>query len=164
MRGLTYIVCFISIFVMLSACAVVIEQSARTNTHTVGNTEVTQARMDSFDYIVAGWSSDLKTTPYPSNSSGNCLPVVVELQKRIVRTGRMAIIVVTNPNPENRILHAMLMYGHEKGGRFSRIIDNGYLTDNYPKPAKDLYTGEFGEYIGVCKTPHGGRCAVSEPF
>lgn len=92
------------------------------------------------------------------------MPFVVEMQKRIVGTGRMAIIVVVDPVPSGKAKHAMLMYGNEKGGKFNKLIDNGQLTKFHPKNSQGLYERKYGEYIGICKEPFGGMCYVDEPF
>ncbi len=119
--------------------------------------------LEPFDYRVYKWSFDLRNTPPPWEGAGNCVPVVVELQKRITSTGRMAVIVAVDP-PGKGPDHAMLMYAHKKGGKFSRLIDNGLLTQNHPKHNKGLYSGEYGKYLGVCKKPEGNRCVLDEPF
>ncbi len=119
-------------------------------------------QLSPFDQQVMDWSYELRDMP--SKYEGNCMPVAQELQKRIVATGRMAVIIVTDPEPGDDIYHAMVMYDSEPDGRFDRVIDNGYSTGNAPWPRDALYAGDFGKYMGVCKKPEGNKCAVTTPI
>ncbi len=120
---------------------------------------------DPFQREVAKWSHSLKDWPPPAPDKGNCLPVAKQLQKRIVATGRMAIIIGTNPTPEDNIGHAMVMYDSDKDGRFDSVIDNGYSTKHIPQTRDDLYAGEFGAYLGQCKEEVSlTSCVMGEKF
>lgn len=105
---------------------------------------------DPFQRQVAEWSHSLKDWPPPAPGRGNCYPVAKQLQKRIVETGRMAIIIVTDPTPDDDIKHAMVMYDSDSNGGFDSVIDNGYSTKHIPLPSSGLREGKFGEYLGQC--------------
>lgn len=107
--------------------------------------------VDPFQSQVSEWSHSLKDWPAPESSTGNCYPVSKQLQKRIVATGRMAIIIVTDPTPEDDINHAMVMYDSDKDGSFDSVIDNGYSTKHIPQPRSGLLEGKFGKYLGRCE-------------
>ena len=121
-----------------------------------------RSELSPFNQQVMDWSYELKDMESPYE--GNCVPVAQELQKRIVATGRMAVIIVTDPEPGDDIYHAMVMYDSDKSGTFDRVIDNGYSTGNAPWPRDSLYDGAFGKYLGICKEPEGNKCLVSTPI
>lgn len=114
-----------------------------------------------FHNTVAAWSHQLKDTPKPKGASGNCLPVAVELQKRIVRTGRMAIIVSVDPTPADNISHAVVVFDSDMNGSFDSFADNGFLTRWTVKPYGPLLRGEYGKYEGRCVEPEGFRCRLT---
>lgn len=106
-----------------------------------------------FEQTVQEWSAELEESiPMPKEIDGNCLPVAMELQKRIVDTGRIAFIAVVDPK-EMEGRHAVVVYSSEVNGRLDSVIDNGYSTYNKVLPKDFLDTGVFGEYIGTCKDP-----------
>ncbi len=120
---------------------------------------------DPFQREVAKWSHSLKDWPPPAPGRGNCYPVAKQLQKRIVATGRMAIIIVTDPTPEDDIKHAMVMYDGDEDGRFDSVIDNGYSTKHIPQTKDDLHAGKFGAYLGQCKEDASRTaCIMGEKF
>lgn len=155
MRRLIHLIGILSIAYSVVACTHLAAQKNKT-----GFTHVPV--MHWFDYKVSQWSVDLQSTPPPDGHGGNCVPVAQELQKRIVKSGRMAIVVAVDPPTGPK--HAMVMYSHEKGGNFSRLIDNGALTAHYPKRKEGLYEGKFGKYLGVCNRWRGSICLLDEPF
>ena len=111
---------------------------------------------DPFLNEVSDWSVDITSvTPGPAPDKGNCLPVALKLQKLIVDTGRMAILVVTDPTPDDEILHVVVIFDADKDGRFDHIIDNGYSTSHFPRHSSGLYDGNFGKYIGVLRKVAG---------
>jgi hypothetical protein len=112
---------------------------------------VTEAML--FEQTVQEWSVELSNNiPKPKDVDGNCLPVAMELQKRIVETGRIAFVAVVDPEElEGR--HAVVVYSSEVNGRLDSVIDNGYSTYNKVVPKDFLDTGVFGEYVGTCKDP-----------
>lgn len=106
-----------------------------------------------FEQTVQEWSAELEVSvPKPEDIDGNCLPVAMELQKRIVETGRIAFIAIVDPTElEGR--HAVVVYSSKVAGRLDSVIDNGYSTFNKVVPKDFLDTGVFGEYIGTCNDP-----------
>lgn len=101
------------------------------------------------------WAEELsESIPSPDVVDGNCLPVALELQRRIVDTGRSALIVVIEL-PENVNNHALVMYTSEPGGRFDYVIDNGFSTGLVSQPRALLNKGHLGgEYYGTCLEPN----------
>ena len=112
---------------------------------------------------VARWSWELRDTPapMPGPDAGNCLPVAIELQKRIVATGRMAILLVTDPDPTDEIKHALVLFDHDKDGSFDHVIDNGFSTGHFPRESAGLYTGEFGVYLGRLQKNRNGTYRIA---
>lgn len=106
-----------------------------------------------FDDMVERWSMELDAiAPVVDlgEASGNCLEVAVELQKRIVATGRMAVIPLVKY--EGKIVgHVLVMYDSDKDGRFDSVIDNGYETNHRVMPREALYNNELGNYVGLCE-------------
>jgi hypothetical protein len=112
---------------------------------------VTEATL--FEQTVQEWSKEVAAnTPNPEGLNGNCLPVAIELQKRIVDTGRIAFVAIVDP-PEMDGLHALVVYSSEVAGRLDSVIDNGFSTYHIVQPKDFLDTHVFGEYIGTCKDP-----------
>ena len=114
-----------------------------------------------FEQTVQEWSVELsKSIPTPAEVEGNCLPVAMELQKRIVNTGRIAFIAVVDKDvlPTR---HAMVVYSSEVGGRLDSVIDNGAATFNKVVPKDFLDEDVFGTYLGTCEDPDPtqGLCA-----
>ena len=107
-----------------------------------------------FEQTVQEWSVELnKNISAPEGVDGNCLPVAMELQKRIVETGRIAFIAIVDPE-EMVGRHAVVAYSSKIGsGKLDSVIDNGYSTYNKVLPKDFLDTGVFGEYVGTCKDP-----------
>ncbi len=101
-----------------------------------------------FNKRVSGWSWELRDMPNPYPTGGNCLAVAQELQSRLVDAGRMAIIIVTDPIPNDGESHALVLYNSKKTGLLDSVIDNGFVTGNFPRKREGLYTGDFGRYIG----------------
>lgn len=121
------------------------------------NFETTSAapvsKVATFEQTVEEWSKELgNSIVAPKDVDGNCLPVAIELQKRIVNTGRIAFVAVVDPE-EMEGRHAVVVYSGEVGGRLDSVIDNGYSTYNKVLPKDFLDTGVFGEYVGTCKDP-----------
>ena len=114
-----------------------------------------------FNVTVGRWSHDLKDTPKPVGSKGNCLPVAVELQRRIVATGRMAWIVSIDPTPNDGISHAVVVYDSDKNGRVDSFADNGYITRWNPMPVGPLLAGKHGKFEGRCVNPEGSYCTLT---
>ena len=109
-----------------------------------------------FEQTVEQWSKELSESIAPvkitDDIEGNCLPVAMELQRRIVDTGRIAFIAVTHPeNLETG--HALVVYSSEIKGRLDSVIDNGFSTYNKVVPKDFLDTGVFGKYTGTCEDP-----------
>lgn len=114
-----------------------------------------------FNDQVGEWAEELaEVTPNPEDTDGNCLPVAVELQRRIVDTGRSALIVaIDTEDPDND--HALVLYTSEPGGRFDFVIDNGYSTAWVAQPRVLLDKGHLGgKYYGTCMEPNAenGTC------
>jgi hypothetical protein len=106
-----------------------------------------------FEMQVGKWSEEINAgTPTPPKAGGNCLPVAMELQKRIVDTGRIAFVAVVDKDvlPTR---HAMVVYSSKVAGRLDSVIDNGSATFNKVVPKDFLDTGVFGTYLGTCKDP-----------
>lgn len=121
--------------------------------------------MTAFQRQVSEWSYSLRNFPPPAPGRGNCYPVAKQLQKLIVATGRMAIIVVTDPTPHDVIKHAMVMYDSDANGGFDSVIDNGYSTNHIPQPKSALHEGKFGVYIGHCKKDSSATtCIIGAAF
>lgn len=106
-----------------------------------------------FTEVVEGWSQNLgDNTPLittPEGVEGNCLPVAIELQKRIAAAGRMALIALVR-NKGADVGHALILFNSEINGRLDSIIDNGYATQHKVKPREFLDIGLYGEYVGTC--------------
>ena len=115
-----------------------------------------------FNERVGVWARDLHSTPNPAGSNGNCLPVAVKLQSRIVDTGRMAVILAVDPTPDDDILHAIVFYDSDKDGSFDSLIDNGYTTNFVVQPESKLRDGSLGKYVGKCEDvdPRKGQCRI----
>ena len=114
-----------------------------------------------FEQTVQKWSAELsESIPQPEEVDGNCLPVAMELQKRIVETGRIAFIAIVDPE-EMIGRNAVVVYSSKVSGRLDSVIDNGYSTYNKVLTKDFLDTGVFGEYIGTCENPDPtqGYCA-----
>jgi hypothetical protein len=114
-----------------------------------------------FNEQVGVWAEELtEVTDNPIDTDGNCLPVAVELQRRIVETGRSALIVAINTDdPLND--HALVLYTSKLGGRFDYVIDNGYSTAWVAQPRVLLDEGLLGgEYYATCMEPkaENGTC------
>ena len=114
-----------------------------------------------FNTTVGHWSHELKDIPKPAGSNGNCLPVAVELQRRIVRTGRMAWIVSIDPTPNDNISHAVVVYDSDLDGRIDSFADNGFVTKWTPGRVGPLLRGDYGKFEGRCVEPEGGRCRLT---
>jgi len=109
-----------------------------------------------FDEQVEQWAEDLDIAmpivQVTETVSGNCLAVAVELQSRIVATGRMAVI----PYVEYEDLdagHVLVMYDSDLDGRFDSVIDNGYVTNYKVLPRETLDNNLLGKYTGTCLEP-----------
>lgn len=118
-----------------------------------------------FNRQVHEWAYSLRKTPAPEGNPGNCLPVAVALQSRIVKSGRMAFIILTDPTPDDPINHALVEYDSDLDGRVDSVIDNGHVTNFYPGPVSGIREGMYGTFLGYCNDPlPGGRCrAVPYP-
>ena len=123
-----------------------------------------------FNDTVGEWAEEISdSTPsvqVTEDTSGNCLPVAVELQKRIVATGRSALIVAVDV-PDLDTGHALVLYTSEPGGRFDYVIDNGFSTAWVAQPRTLLDRGVFGTYYATCKdpVPSKGYCGhLGAPF
>ncbi len=106
---------------------------------------------NTFNHTVARWSNELRGITPPGYNGGNCLAVARELQKRIVDSGRMAFIVITDPPGNGDIKHASVLYDSDGDDSLDSVIDNGFLTSNYPVIRAVLYRGPnsvFGRYLG----------------
>lgn len=114
-----------------------------------------------FNATVGHWSHQLKDIPKPKGATGNCLPVAVELQRRIVATGRMAWIVSIDPTPEDNISHAVVVYDSDANGRIDSFADNGYVTKWKPMPVGPLMRGQHGKFQGRCVEPKGHQCILT---
>jgi hypothetical protein len=114
-------------------------------------------KVATFEQTVEEWSVELNgSIPTPKDAGGNCLPVAMELQKRIVNTGRIAFVSVVDPE-EMEGAHAVVVYSSKVNGRLDSVIDNGYSTYNKVLPKDFLDTGVFGKYIGTCEDPDPSR-------
>lgn len=119
--------------------------------------------VQTFEQTVEEWSTELSESiaaiQVLPDVEGNCLPVALELQKRIVDTGRIAFIAVVHPE-ELETGHALVVYSSEVAGRLDSVIDNGYSTYNKVQPKDFLDTGVFGTYTGTCQDPDvtNGTC------
>ena len=120
-----------------------------------GTTIVAANYVPTFNDQVGEWAEEITEATPPvqvsDTEAGNCLPVALELQKRIVATGRSAIIVaVAPPTGAN---HALVLYASKPGGRFDYVIDNGFSTAWVAQPRELLNNGTFGKYYATCKDP-----------
>lgn len=116
-----------------------------------------------FNKKVSGWSWELKNMPNPYPSGGNCLAVALEIQKRLVNEGRMALIMITDPVENDGSTHAVVLYNSNPNNVLDSVIDNGYVTGNFPRKREGLYTGAFGKYMGEvdmdrCDLKQGNSC------
>ena len=115
-----------------------------------------QVAVHTFEDTVESWSAELEESvpavQVTPDVEGNCLPVAVELQRRIVETGRIAFIAIVEP-PNLETAHAVVVYSSKVAGRLDSVIDNGYSTQNKVKPTDFLDTGVFGLYTGTCMGP-----------
>mgnify|MGYP001815413833 FL=1 len=143
---------YITLYAFLFTAAVwVYVEKPSFDFETASNEPVTEALQ--FEQTVQEWSIELAgSIKAPEGVDGNCLPVAMELQKRIVDTGRIAFIAVVDPE-EMEGRHAVVVYSSEVSGRLDSVIDNGYSTYNKVLPKDFLDTNVFGEYIGTCKDP-----------
>ena len=126
-----------------------------------GTTIVASDYEPTFNDQVGEWAEELtEVTDNPIDTDGNCLPVAVELQRRIVDTGRSALIVaIHTEDPLND--HALVLYTSEPGGRFDYVIDNGFSTAWVAQPRALLDKGLLGgEYYATCMkpSPEDGTC------
>jgi hypothetical protein len=111
------------------------------------------SKVATFEQTVEEWSVELNDSILtPKDVEGNCLPVAMELQKRIVDSGRIAFVAVVDPE-EMEGRHAVVVYSSKVSGRLDSVIDNGYSTYNKVLPKDFLDTGVFGKYIGTCEDP-----------
>ena len=116
-----------------------------------------------FNDQVSTWSRDLMDAQ-GCNGGGNCVPVALELQKRIRDAGYIAFVIAVDPDPNDGIMHAVVLYDSDDPDFvLDSVIDNGYSTDNYPRKAKMLYSGVFGEYKGkVEKCVDCNNCVIGD--
>lgn len=134
---------------------------ANNNTHVYTEDMV----VNDFNKKVAGWSWELKDMPNPYKAGGNCLAVAQEIQKRLRDEGRMALILATDPIPDDGASHAIVLYNSDPQGTLDSVIDNGFVTDNFPRKRAGLYTGQFGKYLGEvdrCVFEQKNLCYIKE--
>lgn len=138
-------------------------------TYVVSNTPIHSYTEDMvvtpFTKKVAGWSWELRDMANPYKSGGNCLAVAQEIQSRLVKEGRMAVILITDPDPNDGESHAIVLFNSKVNGRLDSVIDNGFVTKNFPRKRSGLYTGVFGKYMGqidYCDTTHKNKCYLKK--
>jgi len=117
-----------------------------------------------FNRQVHKWAYDLRKTAVPKGNVGNCVPVAVALQGRIVKSGRMAFIIITDPTPDDDISHALVEYDSDLDGRVDSVIDNGYTTNFYPGPVSGIREGLYGKFVGYCHSPLPNGYCYTSPY
>lgn len=115
-----------------------------------------------YNLRVQQWSMELRDLPSPEGREGNCTPVAVELQRRIVRSGRMALLVVIRTDPDTT--HILVMYNSCKEcTQTDSLIDNGWANNHIPLPRSALTSGELGKFMGYCQlVKHNQTCNIHD--
>lgn len=123
--------------------------------------------VQTFNHTVEWWAKEaselIPDVQVSKTEAGNCLPVAMVLQNRIIATGRRAHIMAVMPD-EMTVGHAVVLFNSELYGDMDSVIDNGYSTKFTVQPSSSLYNGTFGKIRGVCDNPNPttGVCSVPE--
>ena len=143
MRFATYFFIMTLVFWTVANCSISIKPEPLGPIHTV----------PTFTNVVEGWAKDLGNNTSlittEDGVEGNCLPVSMELQKRIVATGRKAHIALVREKGAE-VGHALVLFNSDIDGSLDSIIDNGFATQHNVKPRDFLDIGLYGEYVGTC--------------
>lgn len=116
-----------------------------------------------YNLTVQRWSRELRDLPSPEGRGGNCTPVAVELQRRIVKSGRMALLVVVKPDTGGPD-HLLVLYSScKKCARTDSLIDNGWANSHIPIPKVNLTNGSLGKFRGYCQlVKHDQTCILHD--
>ena len=143
MRFATYFFIMTVVFWTVANCSIAPKPESIGPIHTV----------PTFTKVVEGWAKDLgNNTPLITTDEGvegNCLPVAMELKKRILATGRKAHIALVSEKGATSG-HALVLFNSDIDGSLDSIIDNGFATNHKVKPRDFLDIGLYGEYVGTC--------------